>query len=71
MAELIALTLEEKIDRAKDGRTQTWIVGKLNDLLPDGEKITEVNFSRKKKGFEQFTQAELSALSKVLPSFEA
>lgn len=66
MAENISLTLEEKIDRAKDGRTQTWIVDKMNELLPDTERITEVRFSRKKTGKDQFTDLELKTLSEIL-----
>lgn len=66
MATKIELTIGEKIDRAKDGRTQTWIVGKLNELLPDGEKISEVQFSRKKTGKEDFTELELKNLSELL-----
>jgi len=66
MAENISLTLEEKIDRAKDGLTQTWIVDKMNELLPDTERITEVRFSRKKTGKDQFTDLELKTLSEIL-----
>ena len=62
----IELTIGEKIDRAKDGRTQTWIVGKLNELLPETEKISEVQFSRKKTGKENFTELELKNLSELL-----
>jgi len=64
--EKIELTLEEKIDRARKGRTQTWIVTELNTHLPDGEKMNEVKFSRKKKGHETFTENELKVLSIVL-----
>lgn len=65
-AKKVELTLEERIDRARDGRTQTWVVGKLNELLPDDQKMTEVKFSRKKKGHEDFTEIELLALSEIL-----
>lgn len=65
----VKLTLAEKIDRAREGRTQTWIVQELNKILPSEEKITEVKFSRKKNAFEEFSETELEALSQVLPSF--
>lgn len=42
----IILTLEEKINRAKDGRTQSWIILKMNEA---GCDITDFKFSRKKK----------------------
>jgi len=64
------LTLAERIDRAKDGRTQTWVVSKLNELLPDDQKMTEVRFSRKKKGHEEFTEIELLALSEILDIYD-
>lgn len=66
MESTLELTLAEIIDRGKDGRTQTWIVEKLNERLPEGKKITEVKFSRKKSGKEDFTELELKALSKLL-----
>lgn len=66
MATKVVLTLGEKIDRAKDGRTQTWIVGKLNEQLSDTEKISEVQFSRKKTGKEDFTETEIEILSEIL-----
>lgn len=62
----VELTLEERIDRARDGRTQTWVVNKLNEILPADEKITEVKFSRKKKGHEEFTETEMNALQEIL-----
>ena len=69
MAVKFELSIEEKIDRAKDGRKQGWIVAKMNEFLED--KITEVVFSRKKKGFDSFTKEELTALETVLPGFKA
>jgi hypothetical protein len=62
----VTLSIGEQIDRARDGRTQTWIVGKMNDILPEGMKISEVQFSRKKKDNDQFTSEELSALNTIL-----
>ncbi len=59
----IILTLEEKINRAKDGRTQSWIILKMNEA---GCDITDFKFSRKKKGFDEFTQFELKVLSEIL-----
>lgn len=63
MAVKIKYTIGEQIDRAKDGRTQTWIVNKMNE---SGIEITETQFSRKKKGHEKFTDEELKSLSEVL-----
>lgn len=63
MADKIKLTLAEKIDRAKDGRSQSWIVNQMNKK---GCKINEVQFSRKKKGSDDFTENELEILSNIL-----
>lgn len=59
----IILTLEEKINRAKDGRTQSWIILKMNEA---GCDMTDFKFSRKKKGFDEFTEFEIKTLSKIL-----
>lgn len=64
MATKTTLTMAEKIDRAKDGRSQSWIVKQMN---VKGVKITEVQFSRKKMGWEDFTPDELTVLSEILP----
>lgn len=68
MEQELELTLKEKIDRAieNEGRTQTWIVKKLNEKLPADDKITEVRFSMKKSDKEKFTETELKLLSKLL-----
>jgi len=63
MTTKIKLTIAEQIDRAADGRKQGWIVGKM---VESGVNLTEVQFSRKKKGHEQFTEKELISLSKIL-----
>ncbi len=63
MSAKVELTLSEKIDRAKDGRSQSWIVNQLNKRKV---KINEVQFSRKKNGFADFTEDELIALSEIL-----
>jgi hypothetical protein len=55
--------LSEKIDRAKAGRTQTWIV---EQMKAKGIKINDVQFSRKKKGIILFTEDELMFLSALL-----
>lgn len=55
--------LSEKIERARGGLSQTWIVGKMNEM---GIKISEPQFSRKKKGRENFSTEELAALSEIL-----
>jgi hypothetical protein len=59
----VNLTLEEKIDRSRDGRSQTWIIQRMNER---GCELTDTRFSRKKKGHEEFTELELKALSEVL-----
>ncbi len=63
MATKLELTIGEKIDRAKDGRSQTWIVSKMNEM---GCELNEVQFSRKKKGYDEFTEPELKILSEIL-----
>lgn len=63
MAVKTVLSIGEQIDRAREGRSQTYIVGKLNDA---GVKISEAQFSRKKKGHDEFNKEELVALSKIL-----
>ncbi|MEO6305952.1 MAG: hypothetical protein ABIP51_22590 [Bacteroidia bacterium] len=66
MAEKIELTVSEIIDRAKDGRSQSWIVNQMNKV---GLKINEVQFSRKKKGLHNgkgFTKKELEFLTVLL-----
>ena len=62
MATKIILTIGEQIDRYKDGRTQKWIIGKMQEK---GISITEVQFSVKKNG-NCFEPAELAALSEIL-----
>jgi hypothetical protein len=57
------LTFAERVDRARDGRTQAWIVRKMQE---HGCVMSEVQFSRKKKGWDDFTEEELKALSEIL-----
>lgn len=64
MAIKAALTLAERIDRAKDGRSQSWIVNQMNKK--GCKEMTEVKFSRKKKGHEDFTADEFLILCEVL-----
>ena len=62
----VVLTLEEQIERARDGRSQMWIVNKMKEM---GEVISEVQFTRKKKSSypqDQFTESELKSLSTIL-----
>lgn len=58
----VKLTIAEQIERARDGRTQRWIVGKLVEA---GIEITEVQFSNKKNGVT-FSEEELKVLSEIL-----
>lgn len=61
------LRLSEMIDRAKEkeGRTQKWIIAQMQKR---GIVISDVLFSRKKKGVMSFTEEELKALSEILDS---
>lgn len=64
----VVLTLEEQIDRARDGRSQMWIVNKLREM---GHPMSEAQFTRKKKdsyigGSDKFSTEELAALSTIL-----
>lgn len=63
MATKTVLTLAEKIDRAKDGRTQKWIVNKMREA---GCGLSEAQFTRKKMEDETFTEKELNILSTIL-----
>ena len=66
MAVKIQLTLSEQIDRARDGRSQKWIIQKMNEA---GCELNDVSFSRKKLSLDagkSFTQDELTALSSIL-----
>ena len=62
----LTLTLAEKIERSLDGRKQNWVVNKLNEVLPDEDKITVVQFSNCKNGNNTFTEKQLAALSNLL-----
>jgi len=56
--------LSERIDRAREGRSQTWIVEQMQEK---GIKMNDVQFSRKKKGRDtKFTKEELEFLSELL-----
>lgn len=57
------LSLKEKIDRARDGRTQTWLISKMRQ---QGIKIDDVLFSRKKHGFLPFKPEEIKVIEKIL-----
>lgn len=63
----VKLTISEQIERAitSEGRTQTWIIEKMNGM---GFELTDTTFSNKKnekRGFS-FTPQELSVLSEIL-----
>ena len=62
MAAKVKLTISEQIDRAKDGRTQRWIIQKLNEK---GVQMNDVTFSNKKR-LDTFSQDELEVLSEIL-----
>ena len=63
MAVKTLLTIGEQIDRAKDGRSQKWIVKKMNDA---DIEISEVEFSNCKNGHSKFTEKALAKLSEIL-----
>lgn len=58
----VKLSIAEQIEKAKDGRTQRWIIQKMNDA---GIPMTDVTFSNKKNA-TTFTKEELAALSTIL-----
>ena len=60
----IILTIAEQIDRAREGRTQTYIIKQMRDAGIDD--IDDSKFSRKKLGHDQFTEKELQVLSEIL-----
>ena len=61
----ITLTVSEQIDRAKKGRSQISIITEMREDY--GIEITDVQFSRKKKGLvDAFTHLEIRALNKIL-----
>jgi hypothetical protein len=62
MTEKVKLSLCEKIDRARDGRSQKSIVKKMIQV---GLEMDEVRFSTKKKA-NSFSEEEVKALSKIL-----
>lgn len=69
MASKVILTIGEQIDRAKEGRTQTFIIAKMNDLARAKKidwSIDDSKFSRKKLGHEEFSTIDLELLSEVL-----
>lgn len=57
------LTIKEKIDRARDGRSQNWIVRKMRE---QGSTINEYTFSRKKHGYIDFTPQEIELIESIL-----
>lgn len=63
MDQVIVLTLSEQIDRARDGKSQIWVIKKMRDR---GIKISEPQFTSKKKGTSKFTDDEFSALEDIL-----
>lgn len=60
---MATLTLSERIDRAKNGRSQVWLIG---EMKKKGVTLSDVQFSRKKKGNSDFTKRELRVLSNIL-----
>jgi len=66
----IILTIGEQIDRARDGRTQTHIISKMNAIAKERKLedwiMDDSKFSRKKLGHDEFTAEELEILSEVL-----
>lgn len=56
-------SLKDTIEKALDGRTQTSIIDKMRDM---GCNISDSQFSRKKRGKENFNEKELSVLSEIL-----
>lgn len=65
MAEVV-LTIGEQIERSLDGRKQKWVVQRMNEDLPDTDKLSEVQFSNCKNGNTSFSEAQLNVLAKIL-----
>lgn len=63
MATVKQKALWKTISNALDGRSQTWLINKLDE---EGVKLNDVTFSRRKHGFMSFTEAEISAMEKIL-----
>jgi hypothetical protein len=65
MVQKAALTIEERINRALEGRKQSWVV---MQMVNKKIEMTDVTFSRKKKGYSnfKFTDNELHTLSDIL-----
>lgn len=65
MATRVKLSIKEQIDRARDGRSQGWMVRKL---VERGVDINEYLFSRKKleRDGMKFSKTELLILSEIL-----
>lgn len=53
----------ELIDKAREGRTQSWIV---RQMIHKGCEINDVRFSRKKYGDIPFTEKEAAVLSQLI-----
>ena len=61
----ITLTVSEQLDRARKGRSQISIIKEMRDQY--GIDITDVQFSRKKKGLvDSFNHVEIRTLNKIL-----
>lgn len=56
-------SLRDKIEKGLAGRTQTYIIEQMKDK---GVKISDSQFSRKKRGYDKFKENELQALSEIL-----
>ena len=57
------LTLAERINRDRNGRSQSWIIAQMN---VKGCKISDAQFSRKKHGYAEFSKNELEILVTIL-----
>jgi hypothetical protein len=57
------MTLAEKINRARGGLSQSYIITKMNQM---GCKISDSQFSRKKNGHKKFSESERLALKTLI-----
>lgn len=58
-------TIAQRINEAKEGKTQSWII---QEMKKKGcTYMTDSKFSRKKHGFDKFTEKEIEVLKEILP----
>ena len=59
-------TLAQRINDAKEGRTQSWIISEMKKM--GCTSMTDCKFSRRKLGHDKFTEKEMIILKQILPN---